>query len=77
MVERGVQSRVRVMVMVLSSPELNSLLRDGKYNAVTLDEWWRRDPSSLFLEFSVMEVPWRVGSCGLDFEGAGGVVERE
>lgn len=78
MVDRAVQSRVRTMAMVLSSAELSSLLRVGKYRAVMLDEWWSSDPSSLFFGFSVMEPPLREGSLGCSFDDAGGgAVEME
>lgn len=76
-VERAVQSRVRVMAIVLSSAALRSFARVGKYRAVMLEEWWRREPSSLFLEFSVIEIPVRLGILAAIFDGAGGAVERE
>lgn len=75
MVVRGTQSRVRVMAIWLSSDALMSFPLDGKKSEVMLELWWRKEPNSLFLRFSVMEVPCREGSLGLSLDIAGGRVE--
>lgn len=57
--------------MVLSSAELSSLLRFGKYNAVTVLEWCRREPNSRFWGFSTTALDVRDGMTGtVIFEGA-------
>ena len=77
MEERAIQSLVLVMAMVLSSAALRSFALVGKCNAVMLDEWWSKDPNSLFLAFSVMEVPCRLGNLSFEDEGAGGHSDSE
>jgi len=56
MVDRTVQSRVRAMARVLSEEAERSLVREGKCRDVTVEEWWRREPSSRFVEALVLEV---------------------
>lgn len=53
MVERTVQSLVRDTAMVLSSAPDSSFDFVGKYRAFTLAAWWRSDPISRFLGFSI------------------------
>lgn len=84
MVDKGVQSRVRMMAMVESSEEERSFERVGKWRDVRLEEWWRREPSSLFEGLEDVGVVERVGRRdGLEWEefgggrDRGGVVERE
>lgn len=76
-VERTVQSRVRAMARVLSAEAERSLVREGKWRAVIVEAWWRREPSSLFVwdvvEFDVEEARLATKGRGLGC----GVAEAE
>lgn len=79
-----VQSRVRVMEMLLSAAEEKSLLFEGKERAVMGRVWWVRVPRGRLAGFSAVfgAAPGgapgvgRVGLLLLDEGAGGGVVER-
>jgi len=73
-VDSTVQSRVRRMAMVLSSDADINFDRVGKYNALMLEEWWRREPISRFLGFSITVFPAKFGRAGFA-PAFGGIVE--